>query len=149
MTVFQLARLLEEKGFSGEESWEALSKLTEWKYLDDHNYAISYCKEKEKKHSRSRIRRDLSKAGIEKQLITAVLEEAYPEEREYENCLELGLKMWQIHLGNWDKKNYSKYNNIPKEVILKKRVGDKLLQKGYPFDTIRKVLAEIIQREKI
>jgi len=149
MTVFQLARRLEEKGFSVDDSREALSKLSEWKYLDDHHYALAYCKEKGKKLSRARIRRDLGRAGIEKQLILTALEEAYPEEKEYQNCLELGQKMWQIHLEKWEKKKYVKYNNIPKEIILKKRVGEKLVQRGYPFDTIGKVLAEIIEREKI
>jgi len=145
LTIFQLTKKLEQKGFTSDEILEALDKLIEWKYLDDHSYAVAYCKNKRDKYSRARIKMELQKAGIDKQIIFVVLENLYISARENKTCLELGQKLFQIEQEKWEKR----YKNISKfsfEIYIKKRIGDKLLQKGYPLDTVRNVLAEIISK---
>ena len=68
MTVDQLYKRLERKGYTRDEIAEVINKLIEWKYLDDRNYAISYCKNKLDKYSGARIKMELLKVGIDKQI---------------------------------------------------------------------------------
>lgn len=146
MTAFQLTQKLEQKDFTSDEITEVLDKLVDWKYLDDRSYAVYYCKNKRDKYSRARIKMELQKAGIDKQIIFSVLEELYFNAREYTNCLDLGQSFFVIEQEKWENryKNKSKY---PFEMHMKKRIGDKLLQKGYPLDIVKNVLAEIMSRE--
>lgn len=146
MTTFQLKKKLEQKGFTPDEMVEVLNKLENWKYIDDRSYAVSYCKNKRDKYSRSRIKMELLKAGIDNHIIFSVLEELYFNDREYNNCLDLGQRFYVIELEKWEKrfKNTSKY---PFDIYIKKKIGDKLLQKGYPLDIVKNVLAEIMSRE--
>lgn len=146
MTAFQLTKKLEQKGFASDEIAEVLNKLVDWKYLDDRSYAINYCKSKRDKYSRARIKMELQKAGIDKQVIFSVLDELYFSDREYTNCLDLGQSFFMIEKEKWQNK-YIHKSKYPFEMHMKKRIGDKLLQKGYTIDVVRNVLAEIMSEE--
>lgn len=146
-TALQLTKRLAEKGFSSEEIDEALVRLREWKYLDDRAYALSYIKYKEKKLSRTMISIELQRSGLSEDLISEILEESYPENIEYMNCLLLGRKVLIIEDRKWQRKMSTSSDKMPQKIVLRKKVGDKLLSKGYPLDTVKKVLTEIIKRE--
>jgi regulatory protein len=146
LSARQLAGKLESKGYSAEENAEALRKLEEWKYIDDRQYALSYIKSKEKRFSRTRIWFELQKAGLDNRMISLIMDEYYPEQQEVQNCLLLGRKMFEQEYRKYQKKPLNDQNrNIPpKELYLRKKVGDKLLAKGYQLDIVKKVLEEII-----
>lgn len=149
MTVSQLEKRLEEKEFSHEEIKETIVRLEEWKYLDDSSYAVSYIKSRREKYSKRRTMVELVKAGIDKELAIVLLEKSYTEDNEYQNCLRLGRKIWEDECGKWERKlkDSLKYQNIPRDVILKKKVGDKLLMRGFPLSTVKNILADELQRE--
>ena len=142
----QLYKRLERKGYTRDEIAEVINKLIEWKYLDDRNYAISYCKNKLDKYSGARIKMELLKVGIDKQITDSILDDLYLRDKEYTNCLDLAQKLFIIESQKWEKKhdNNIKESKYPFEIYIKKKLGDKLLQKGYPFDIVKNILAEIL-----
>lgn len=146
MTTLQLTKKLEQKGFTSDEMPEVLNRLLEWKYLDDRSYAVSYCKNKRDKYSKARIKMELQKAGIDKEVIFSVLEELYFNAREYTNCLELGQRFFETEKEKWEKR-YKHKSKYPFEIYMKKKIGDRLLQKGYPLDIVKNVLAQVMSRE--
>jgi regulatory protein len=140
---------LQEKGFSPKDIDETIKRLLGWRYLDDRAYAISYIKSKEDRLSKKKIWIELLRAGIAKELATAVLEEFYSEEKENYNCIQLARKLWHEEDRKWERKyKYSfKNKNIPKEVLIKKKVGDKLLLRGFLVSTVKSVLGRISEGE--
>lgn len=147
MTVSQLAQRLKEKGFPGEEIDEAVQKLTEWKYLDDRHYALTLIRSKCQKHSKRKTASDLVKAGIEKNFALQLLAANYSEDQEVNNCLQQVRLLWANEFMKWEKKYKSnpKYQNIPCEVFLKKRIGDKLMMKGFSPAVIKKAFNIALQ----
>lgn len=149
MTMFQLTNRLTQKGFNSEEITFVVDKLLEWKYLDDHGHAVLYCKSKRDKYSRARIRMELEKVGIDKTVIVSVLDDFYYRDREHTNCLNMGHRIFTVESEKWKKRYDNLTNKYPFEIIIKKKIGDKLLQKGYPLDIIKNILEQIIYREKL
>lgn len=149
MTVFQLRQRLQEKGFSPQEIEDTVNRLIEWKYLDDRSYALAYIRSRGDRLSRKKISIELLRVGIDQDLAVKLLAEFYPEEQEYENCRQLARKLWSEEEIKWERKNQHnlKNRNIPKEILLKKRVGDKLLLRGYLVSTVKSVLTQIALRE--
>jgi len=147
MTVCQLAKRLKEKGFPHEEIDEAVQKLTEWKYLDDHHYALTLIRSKSRKYSKRKTASELVKAGIEKDFALQLLETNYSEDQEVNNCLRQVRLLWDNELVKWEKKykNTPKYQNIPREVFLKKRIADKLVMKGFSTAVIKKAFSIALQ----
>ena len=144
MTEDQLLKKLRQKEFSPEQISETLAKLTEWKYLDDRTYAASYCRNKRDRYSKSRIRMELKNAGVDQEVINSVSEELYSRDREYTNCLELGRKYFPQVSQKWEKLAQKDKKKIyPLEIYIKKKIGEKLFQKGFPTDIIQSVLEEI------
>lgn len=148
ITVFKLTERLRDKGFSSEEIDEAINKLIEWKYLDDHSYAIAYIKYKGDKYSKKKIMIELLKAGIDREQAITLLEEFYPGDREYHNCKQLAEKIWKEENSKWDRNNNNRQKNVtPKEIFLKKKVGEKLLLRGFPYSLVIEIATQISQRE--
>lgn len=149
VSVFQLQQKLQEKGFSDQESNGAVQRLLEWKYLDDYSYALAYVKSRRGKMSKQKLFLGLTKVGIDKELSQSVLAELWAEENELALCLQMARKLWDAESLQWEKKYKTspKYRGIPQEVFLKKKVGDKLLMRGYLLPTIKTVLAQVLKGE--
>ena len=139
-----------EKGFSEEEIVEAINKLSEWKYLDDYSYATAYVKAKSQKYSKKKIFYGLLNQGVDKELIIRALEDIYSEEREFFNCLNLAIKIWNAEQRKWNGKLESKLKSkhISREMLLRKRLADKLLAKGFSPNTVKSVLLKIFAEEE-
>ncbi len=145
ITASMLKKKMENKGcFESEEIENTINRLLEWKYLDDRSYALSFIKNKKEKSSRKKILYELMKAGIDQQLTKELIEEYYSEEAEHENCLSLAYKLWHEEYTRWENKYRfnPKYMNIAPEVFIRKRVGEKLLLRHYPYSTVISVLTE-------
>lgn len=149
MTVCNLKKKLEEKGFPPDEIGETINKLVEWKYLDDRSYAIAYVKIRKEKLSRKLIRLKLFNEGIDKEIANSVLEEFYSDKNEYDNCLRTAGKLWGEEFLKWEKKykQNPKYKNISPEILLKKKVGDKLLLKGFSINIVKSTLEIVSERD--
>lgn len=148
-TIWKLKKCLQEKGFSFKDIDETIERLIGWGYLDDRTYAISYLKSKEDRFSKKKIWIELLRAGITRELATAVLEEFYLEGKEKYNCLQLARKLWHEEDKKWERKyKYSPKNkHISRELLIKKKVGDKLLLRGFPINTIKSALVCISEGE--
>ncbi|MGI6449432.1 MAG: regulatory protein RecX [Desulfitobacteriia bacterium] len=145
LTVFQLQKRLQDKGFSPEAIAEAVSRLTEWKYLDDQGYARAYINSKKEKYSPKRIKIELLKAGIDEDTASGLLADYYPEKQEYENCKILAEKFWNDEDAKWERKHRHDPQDMYsiKEAMIRKKVGDRLLKRGFLFSTVRAVLNRI------
>ncbi|RNC28987.1 MAG: Regulatory protein RecX [Candidatus Dichloromethanomonas elyunquensis] len=143
VTVFQLKKRLEQKGFDLENINQTIMKLVEWKYLNDTDYALSYIKAKRVKYSKRRTMFELQNAGIDREQTRVFLDKHYTDEQEYENCLQLARKIWGNEYIKWEKK----YQNITKKSFITKRVGGKLLMKGFSLTTVRNVLTNEFSRD--
>jgi len=141
MTAFQLETKLKAKGFEPEEIEETLLKLKSWNYVNDDNYAREYCRIKSDKYSRMFIRFELLKSGIDKEIVELVLNQMYSEEKELENCKRIACQIFSEEANKWEKKykNQKTYQNIPREILLKKKTGEKLLKKGYNYSIVKRV----------
>lgn len=156
MSAFQLSSKLEMKGFSSGEITEAMNKLIAWRYIDDQGYALSYIKSKEKKYSRARIVGELHRAGIDAAIINRAMEDCYPDQKEFANGLSIGRRIYTseytkmmnkvTHTPSETGKKYPG-TAIPPDILLRKKVGDKLLAKGYRLETVKKILVTILQEE--
>lgn len=147
MTEDQLSKKLGQKGFSPEQISEAVKRLAEWRYLDDRSYAAAYCRNRRDRYSKARIRMELKKAGVEEEVIVTVSEDLYSREKEYAICLGLGQKILPVECQKWKKRAVkdNKLRNYPPELYIKKKIGEKLFQKGFPSDIIQDVLEKITQ----
>lgn len=151
LTCSQLETRLAKEGFASSEIETAVEKLKAWNYLDDRYYALTYCKKKAGKYSRARIKNELLKDGIDEDLVIEVLKEGYPEDLEYEGCKSLAEKVFKAEKEKWEKKykDSVKYRGIPRELLVKNKTGQKLSQKGYPYELIKRVLEEIANPNRL
>lgn len=149
LTRLEMVQRLGQKGFSTDEIEKALERLTEWGYLNDREYALSYCRSKQSNYSKKRIQVELKHKGIEDKLILEVLKESYLPSQERALCRQQAHKIWTEELRRWESSYQHKksYENIPQKVFLKQRVGQKLLQKGYSLEMIYLIIDEITGRE--
>lgn len=146
LTTKQLQERLKRKKFQSAEIEDAVTRLKEWKYLDDEYYALVFCKLKKEKNSRRKVVYELQEAGIEESLIDIALYKAYTEEDEAETCSKLAHKIFKQESDKWKRKyRYNdNYNKIPKELFLKRKTGEKLIRQGYPYGLVSEVLNRII-----
>lgn len=73
---------LKEKEFSEEEIEDAICYVKGFHYLDDRRYAETYIRFHENTKSRSRLRQDLLKKGVERELADQTLSECYEGDEE-------------------------------------------------------------------
>ena len=149
MARSELEQRLLQKRYSSDDVDNALCRLSEWGYLNDREYSHSYIRAKQMNYSKKRIEVELKRRGIEDRLIEETLEETYLPNQEKELCRRQAQKIWTEEFRRWEssyqhKKSYAK---IPRDTFLRQKVGQKLLQKGYPLDLIYQVIEEIIGRE--
>jgi len=143
LTRFQLVQRLEKKGFNEEEIQECLTRLLEWGYLNDQEYARSYCLNKKTSYSKKRISYELKVRGIDRSIIEEILADSYPSEQEKELCRKYAQGLWAEETRRWEKTDQKKKGKIPKEYYLKHKVGQKLMQKGYPQEMIAQIVEEL------
>lgn len=149
LTRCEMIQRLGMKGFSSDEVEKALERLTEWGYLNDREYALAYTRSKQSNYSKKRIELELNSKGIEDELIEEVLEESYLPSQERALCRQQAAKMWSEESKRWESSyQYKKcYAKIPRQVFLRQKVGQKLLQKGYALDLVQNIIGEITGRD--
>lgn len=131
-TEAEMFKALKRKGYDDTFIEHTISYLKENKYIDDLEYARMFIKDKQNlsKLGPNRIKFELLKKGISKEIIDSTLNISSNEE--YDSAYELALKKQKSYLGQ-DK--YAVY----------RKLGGFLQRKGYSFDTISKVLDDILK----
>lgn len=149
LTHFELVQRLTMKGYTSEEIDSAIERLKGWGYLNDREYAISYCTSRQKSYSKKRIELELKRRGVQANLISEVLAEFYLPIQECELCKEQALRIWRDESKRWESiyQHKKSYCNVPRTLFLKQKVGQKLIQKGHSMEMIHGILEELSGRE--
>lgn len=148
LTRCELSQRLARKGFPSHEIEAAIERLLEWGYLSDQEYARAYCLSKQTNYSKKKINYDLKGRGIEEAVIEQALGETYLPGQEAELCRKHAQRLWGEESRRWEStyRHKKSYEKIPRELMLRQKVGQKLMQKGYPQEMVFEIL-EGIARE--
>lgn len=127
-TSFEIINKLKLKNYSLETINLVLEKLNYYRFIDDERYFkkyINYCL-CTKKFGKNKIIAELKKKGFDNSYIDEII---IDEEKEYENIKEIAIK---------------KLNSLNGKESLKPKLYRYLLSKGYEYDLVRKVIAEVL-----
>ena len=131
---FELTTKLKIKRYDSDLINTVLDELENKNYLNDYNFALAFARDKQKlKHFGSyRIKNELIKKRVNKEIIEQVITEIFPEGNDTEEAV--------YHL-------QKKIKNINSEVLNDKKVKDKLItfliRKGFDFETAREALGKV------
>lgn len=145
LTYHELETRLIEKGYESSEIKAVLERILEWGYVNDRELALMYSESRLKRYSRRRVQQDMQNRGIESELIEQALKATYSSNNEYEQCLMLAERWYAQEEKRWESK-YAADNakrTIPRELWVRQKVTRKLVQRGYPTDTVRSVITQI------
>ena len=123
---------LRQKGFK-EEAEEAIEKLKYYGYIDDRRFAENYVKEliRIKHYGKRRVEQELYRKGIDREIISEVLEAAEFPESELVSLIE---------------RKYYRY--LTDEKGIKKTINS-LLRMGYSYGEIKDALKAVSETEEI
>lgn len=110
-----------------------IEKMKNYGYLDDEKYARDWIEERIRTRgfSSSKIKSELFLKGISKEIIENNLKEIYTPELEIKTAKRIA------------KKQMRKYKNLDEKVI-KRRIINFLLRKGYNYSVIESILSEVL-----
>jgi len=145
LTHYELETRLKEKGFENSEIHETLEKLVKLGYLNDQELALTVSQNRLKRYSRRRVIQDLQNRGLAPELIEEALECNYSSHDEFQQCLALAKQWWMREEKRWEQKVQAEKTkrSVPRELWLQQKVGQKLVQRGYPSDMVYNVLTQI------
>jgi regulatory protein len=128
-TVKELSDKLKEKGYDAEEIEEAISKMTDYGYLDDEKYAKMYFKANMNRKGISLIRRELFSKGIDKSVVHSILENG------------------EVDLDSETKAVRGIYNRRFSDLDIsddrqKRKIYSYFQRRGFSFDVINRVLRD-------
>jgi regulatory protein len=128
----EMERRLERDGFSEAIIAQALEEIEARGWVDDRAYADAWIADRaDRKSSGKRLlAQELQRKGIEKQTLQEALSQIAPED-EKERALTAALKKWQPS---------GDPALLAKE---KRRLSDYLMRRGFSWDTIKQVFAEL------
>jgi len=128
----ELETKLLQKGFAGQVIRQVIAELEEKKYLDDEAFLRSFIKDRLNfsRKGRNLIVQELLKKGYSREAAEDVLQELIVPGEELENARFLARKKWETLL-----------KKPQKQRIIK--VKQHLIQKGYPFKMVDKVVLEL------
>ncbi|KLU62130.1 regulatory protein RecX [Peptococcaceae bacterium CEB3] len=144
LTRHEVQERLDGKGYTSQESLEALRRLEEWGYLDDRRLALGYGQARVRDGwARARLRLALSRRGVDRAVIDEVLNEVYAEGLELEQCIELVRKLWEQEEKKAERRRHPSQAHFGAGLAAaspRQKIGAKLMQRGYPMDIVVKAL---------
>ena len=128
---------LRQKGYKPEFIEEIISELNSKGLLNDYEFASAFSDEniRNKFWGKKKVESELFKRGIDREIISRVVEEKFPNENELDNALELGKK--KLRLIQIRKTDPAK---------LRAKLYSFLISKGYDYEICKKVV-EILTAE--
>ncbi|OGH11707.1 MAG: hypothetical protein A3B38_03400 [Candidatus Levybacteria bacterium RIFCSPLOWO2_01_FULL_36_13] len=127
---------LAKKKASSLDSKRIINKLKEQKFLDDFEFAKWWIEQRSKIKPKAHriIKFELKQKGIDKELIEDLFEDGEDLKSDLEKALDLaGRKI-------------ARYKNLDRQKIYEK-MGRFLASKGFDWDTIKKVVDQLIPRD--
>lgn len=130
---------LRTKGYTDDAIEYAAEKIKQYGYLDTEKLAVGVVNDKKRfsKKGPKAIEEWLRYKGVDRETITDVISSNYTEEEQYENCIYTALKK----LPSIQRKAKNKYE-------IKQKLFAYLMQRGFHYEMIYKVLEDIQQREE-
>lgn len=134
-TEYQVVVKLRKEKFTNEEINTAVQFLKEFGYIDDFHYAQRYVlyAKVQKKSSKRKIEIDLTKRGINKDIISNVLKETFSEDEELENAMKIAHKKYETLLARNAQQPEQKLINY-------------LLGKGFSFEVTKEVIEKLTRK---
>lgn len=135
-TEKEIKEYLHRKDFSDEDISYALNKLIEYKYINDFEFAELWVRDRYRllNHGRYRIKNDLIKKGVSKEIIDEKINNFFSEENEENKIEEL-----------YYKKNPKNHKLTPKEL---NSICNYIFRKGFPGGLVRKTVFKIHNRSE-
>lgn len=130
-TEKEIREKLKQKGFQENIIDEIVEFLKEYDFVNDTKLASQIVQFKQQEYGKNRIRQELYKKGISDELIQKEISQI-DEKTEYEKALKLAQKKRKEIKDADKKKIYGK-------------IGRYLIQKGYEYETVMKVLNNILR----
>lgn len=123
----EVATKLTSKGYEEDIITDVLTKLTDQKFINDNDYAITLAKQRMRMNKRGPlwIKRELTQKGISKSEIQVALDQ-FDDSIEYEQALALATKRWEQDKGD--------------ELVKLRKIMNLLQRRGYTSEVTRKVI---------
>lgn len=133
-TEFEIRKRLEEKDFTQNHIEQAITFLNEFDLIDDEAFAKSFISThlKKKPAGKFKIKTELVKRGIDKDLAEKMVENYYPSDQVYDLAIEAG-------------KTKLRKVNHKKPEKQEKSVTDYLARNGFNWDIIKQVKKELFK----
>jgi|LFRM01.2.fsa_nt_gb regulatory protein len=133
-SIKEIYEKLKGKGYDEDFINKSIEYCKEQNYLNDHQFAESFIRDKQNlnKFGSTRIRYELIKKGVSKDIIEETLN--FDKDEEYNVALTLA------------QKKINSYKGQERNSIYRK-LGGFLQRKGYPYDIVTKVLKELLEGE--
>lgn len=125
---------LSRKGYEESIVGKTIDYLLEKNYLNDYEFAESFIRDKSylNKYGINKIKYELLNKGISKEIVAKTLR--FDGDEEYDNAIALA------------NKKMNSYKNQDRDSIYRK-LGGFLQRRGYRYDTVSKVLKEVLDEE--
>lgn len=130
----QIRDKLSRKEFEGEEIDEAIKKLKDLGFVNDQKFAQDFVRQSKlgKPKGKHRLRLELIKKGIDKEIITEVLETGFSE-GEQEELIDSAAKAY-----------LKKIKNLPREKAYQRLMGY-LLRRGFDYEKVSKAVKLLLK----
>ena len=137
-TKQQLIKYLEKKEYDHNEIIEVVTELEEYNFINDENFCRLYFERGfEKGHGVNRIKRELSKKGVDSHIIEDVYNEFEDIPDPLESALEIGRSIVsRIDLDELDHDEKRK---------LQAKIGRRIISRGFSSDIAYKVMGILVK----
>lgn len=133
-TALEMTRRLRQKEIGETIIAEVVDRLQQERFIDDPLYAKQWAEQRitNQRKGKMWIRQELREKGIDKTLISEVLENISPEQ-ELESALQTGRKKWNLIRGDATDK--------------RRKTGAFLMRRGFSGDMVRQVINTLLQED--
>ena len=133
-SVREVSDRLRLRGFAPEAIDAAVEKLEGWRYVDDADFARFWVENRERHKPRGRrlLEQELRRKGVDREIVREAIDAA--ELDETGSALELGRAKLRTYAGL-------------EPPVVRRRLGGYLARRGYDVETVRRVLARLIDED--
>ncbi len=137
-SINELKLKLRKSGYEPRHIEQVITEFSELNYLDDKKFAVQFIEEKKKlkRWGNNKIKAELSKRGVQQQIISDLLKTSDSDTDDMSNAVSLAEKKFRL---------------IQKREIDRKKIKAKLMNylfsKGFEYDVIRDVVNKLIDED--
>ena len=136
-SAFELKLKLKQKGYNEQLISRVINQLRNSNYLNDYEFAKTFAEEniKNKLWGQRKVEAELIKKGVDREIISQIVNEKFSDSDQIDNALELARKKYKSLL--------DRNTNTEK---IKSKLITFLLSRGYNYDTVKRVVDTIIEK---